>query len=127
MARLSSLFAALALVLACIGLYALLSYEVERRSREVGIRMALGARRDQVLRMVVVQGLGLTALGIGLGVGGAALLARQLEGMLYGVGPTDPVVFAGVPILLLVVALLACYLPARRATHVDPMVALRSE
>jgi ABC-type antimicrobial peptide transport system permease subunit len=127
LARLSSLFAALALALACIGLYALLSYEVTRRTREVGIRMTLGAQRGDVRRMVVKQGLGLTAIGILIGVGVATAATRPLETLLFGVAPTDPLVLGGVSVLLLVVAFLACYLPARRATRVDPMVALRSE
>src|SRR5262249_52911116 len=113
--------------LACIGLYALLSYEVERRTREVGIRMALGARRGQVLRMVVAQGLGLTAAGVALGIAAAVAATRYLQSLLYGIAPTDPLVLAGVSLLLVAVALLACWLPARRATRVDPMVALRCE
>ena len=127
MARLSSLFAALALVLSCIGLYALLSYEVARRAREVGIRMALGAQGRDVLRMVVAQGLALTAVGIVLGVGAAVAVTRYLQTLLYGVEPTDPAVLLAVSGLLLVVAFIASYVPARRATRVDPIVVLRSE
>ena len=127
MARLSTLFAVVALALACMGLYALLSYEVLRRSREVGIRMALGAQRGDVRRMVVKEGLALTGLGVVLGLGATVAATRSLESMLFGVTPTDPLVLGGVSVLLLVVAAVACYVPARRATRVDPMVALRSE
>ena len=126
MARFSILFGALALGLACIGLYALLSYEVSQRAREVGIRMALGARHGDVRRLVVKEGLVLALAGIVVGTVAALGVTRFLAGMLYGVPPTDPVVLAGVPVLLVAVAALACYLPARRATRVDPMVVLRA-
>jgi hypothetical protein len=127
MARVSTLFAVLALGLASIGLYALLSYEVARRSREVGIRMALGAQRGDIRRMIVAQGLALTAAGIVLGLGAALAATRALDGLLYGVAPTDPLVLGGVSALFVAVAVLACYLPARRATRVDPMVVLRDD
>src|SRR5207253_9579838 len=126
-ARLSSFFGLLALVLACIGLYGLLSYEVARRTREIGIRTALGAQQRDVLRIVVGQGLALAALGAALGIAVAAGVTRYIQSFLYGVRPTDPGTFAEVGIVLIVVALAACYIPARRAMRVDPMVALRYE
>ncbi|HUX68841.1 MAG TPA: ABC transporter permease [Terriglobales bacterium] len=127
MAELSSCFAGLALLLACIGLYGLLAQEVTRRTREIGIRMALGAERGHVLRLVVGLGVALAMAGLGLGVAGAWALTRYLQSMLFGVGATDPMTLAGVGALLLVVALAACLVPARRATRVDPLVALRCE
>jgi predicted permease len=123
----SSAFAVLALVLACIGLYGLLSYEVSRRTRELGIRMALGARRRDVLKLVAGQGIRLTFVGLGIGVAAAWIITRFLTGSLYGVKPTDPLTFAAVSLILTGVALIACYIPARRATKVNPMVALRDE
>ncbi|MGB6234557.1 MAG: FtsX-like permease family protein, partial [Candidatus Acidiferrales bacterium] len=126
-AGLSSLFGVLALVLACIGLYGLLAYEVARRTREIGIRMALGAQRDAVLRLFVRKGIALTIMGAGIGLAVAAGATRFLQSLLYAVKPTDPFTFIGVAIVLLAVALLACYIPARRAMKVDPMVALRYE
>jgi predicted permease len=126
-ARLSSLFGALGLVLACIGLYGLLSYEVSRRTREIGIRAALGAQRQDVLRMVIKQGLVLVVFGLVAGVLAAFGATRFLQSLLFGVKPTDPWTFAAVCALLIFVGALACYIPARRATRVDPMVALRYE
>jgi len=126
-ARLSSFFGLLALVLACIGLYGLLSYEVSRRTREIGIRMALGAQQRDVLRLVVGQGIILAIVGAAVGVGVALGVTRYLSSMLYDVHANDPVTIASVAILLLLVALAACYIPARRATRVNPMVALRYE
>jgi putative ABC transport system permease protein len=120
-------FAVLAVVLAAVGLYGLLSYVVSRRSREIGVRVALGAGRGTVLRMVLGDGVRLTLVGILIGAAGSALGARALGRLLYGIGPSDPVTFVAVAILLLAVALLASYVPAARATHVDPMVALRTE
>jgi predicted permease len=126
-ARLSSFFGGLSLLLACIGLYGLLSYEVARRTREIGVRMALGARPGDVLRFIVRQGIALSAGGAVLGILGALAATRYLARLLYGVRPDDWLTFAVVSILLGLVALAACYIPARRAMRVDPMVALRYE
>ncbi len=127
MARLSSFFGALALVLACIGLYGLLSYEVARRTREVGIRMALGAPGRDLLRMVVGQGILLVLIGAAIGITTALGVTRFISSMLYGLHANDPVTFAAVALLLTLVALAACYVPARRAMKMDPVVALRYE
>jgi putative ABC transport system permease protein len=122
-----ALWAGLALLLAVIGVYAVLSYSVVQRRREVAIRMALGAQGRQVRRLLMVQGLRLTALGLVLGVLGALGLTRVLRSQLYGVSATDPLTFVAVIVLLVLVAALACLLPARRATRIDPMIALRGE
>jgi len=126
-ARLSSLFGVLALVLTCIGLYGLLSYEVSRRTREIGIRAALGAQQRDVLSMILGQGFLLVLLGVLVGIGAALGVTRYLQSLLFGVRPTDPITYLAVCVMLGFVALLACYIPARRATRVDPMVALRDE
>jgi predicted permease len=126
-ARLSAFFGLLALVLACIGLYGLLSYEVARRTREIGIRMALGAKVRDVLRLVVGQGIALVVLGVTLGIGLALGVTRYLVSILYGVQTNDPLTIVAAIALLALVTFAACYIPARRAMRVDPMVALRHE
>ncbi|MEM7350749.1 MAG: ABC transporter permease [Acidobacteriota bacterium] len=120
-------FALLALVLAAVGIYGVMAYSVSQRTREIGIRMALGAERSSVVRLVVGQGLGLTLAGLALGVGTALALGQGLEALLFGISPTDPATFAATAALLIAVGTLACYLPARRAAQVDPVVSLRDE
>ncbi len=115
------------LLLAAIGLYGLIAYTVAERTRELGIRMALGAQRGHALRLILRQGLALSAIGIAVGLGCALFATGLLQGMLYGVSARDPLTFAVVMALMLAVALLASYVPARRATKIDPMVALRYE
>ena len=126
-ARLSGSFGALALTLACIGLYGLISYEVARRTREIGIRSALGAARRDVLKLVLTQGMRLAAAGAGMGLVLALVLTRFAKDMLFGVKAADPLTFLWVLLLLFSVTFLACFVPARRATRVDPVVALRYE
>jgi predicted permease len=126
-ARLAGFFGLLALVLACVGLYGLLSYEVSRRTREIGIRMALGARAESVLKLVLRQGIALAVIGAAVGIGVALGVTRYLTSMLYDVHANDPITMIGVAVLLTLVAVAACYIPARRAMRVDPMVALRYE
>jgi predicted permease len=126
-AQLSSLFGALALLLACIGLYGLLSYEVTRRTQEIGIRMALGARRGDVLRAVAGHGIALAVVGAAIGTAASFAVTRYLRSILFEVNPSDPVTLLSVAAILLLVALAACTIPARRATRIDPLVALRCE
>ena len=126
-ARLSGCFGLLALVLAWVGLYGVMSYAVARKTNEIGIRMALGAQRQVVLRLVVGQGMRVTLVGIIIGLGGAITTTRVLASFLFGVKATDPITFIATALSLAAVAFLASYLPARRATKVDPMVALRYE
>jgi predicted permease len=120
-------FAALALVLASLGLYGVLSYAVTQRSREIGLRMALGASASSVIRMIVARGLALTAIGLAIGLVTASLATRAMKNLLYGVAATDPATFASVASLLAIIALIACWAPARRASRVDPITVLREE
>jgi ABC-type antimicrobial peptide transport system permease subunit len=122
-----AIFAALALVLSSIGIYGVISYIVGQRVQEIGIRLALGARRADVLRMVLGEGVKMAGLGVAVGLAASIALTRLMGRMLYGVSPTDPLTLAAVGTALLLVALWACYIPARRAMRVDPMQALRYE
>ena len=127
MMLLLSIFGGLALVLASVGIYGVISFAVSQRTREIGVRMALGARPADVLRMVLKEGLKLVAVGVAVGVAAALMLTRLLEGMVYGVRVRDPLIFVLVNLLMVAVSLAACYVPARRATRIDPLVALRYE
>src|SRR5580704_17160887 len=122
-----TLFAFTALLLASLGIYGVISYMVSERTHEIGIRLALGAQRGNILQMLLRQGLSLAITGAAVGLVGGLIVSRLMANLLYGVRPTDPLTFAGVALLLIGVALLACYIPARRAIHIDPMVALRHE
>jgi putative ABC transport system permease protein len=126
-AILFGVFAVVALALATVGIYGVMAYSVSERTREIGVRVALGAQRRDVLKLIVTQGMTLALIGTGIGLGASLALTRLMQSLLFEVSPTDPFTFAGLAALLSVVAMLACYLPARRATKVDPMIALRSE
>jgi ABC-type antimicrobial peptide transport system permease subunit len=121
------IFGGVALLITLVGVYGMLSYSVAERRQEIGIRMALGAQPGNVLLLVIAQGLRLTIIGIAIGLAGAWGLTRLMSNLLYGVRPTDPITFGVVGLLLLLVALFACLIPARRATRVDPLEALRCD
>jgi ABC-type antimicrobial peptide transport system permease subunit len=125
--QLFGIFAALAVILAVVGIYGVMSYSVSRRTHEIGLRLALGAERGDVLKLVLRQGLKLSLIGVAIGIAGALAMTRLVSGFLYGVKASDPLTFVAVSLLLILVALAASYIPARRATTVDPMAALRYE
>jgi ABC-type antimicrobial peptide transport system permease subunit len=126
-ATLLSAFAMLSMLLAAVGLFGVLSYLVAQRTAEIGVRIALGAQREQVLRLMLVDGLGPAVMGLILGLAASAVVTREMHAMLFGTRPLDPAVFATVAVLLLVVATLACLVPAWRASRTDPMQALRAQ
>jgi ABC-type antimicrobial peptide transport system permease subunit len=120
-------FAGVALLLACGGIYGSMLYSVSQRQREMGIRLALGAAGGRVIRMILAHGLLLTAIGLGIGVAGALALSRFMEALLWGIEPTDPLTFTGVTLVLALAALAACFVPAYKAARVDPLQTLRAE
>jgi ABC-type antimicrobial peptide transport system permease subunit len=126
-AALSATLAALALVLACTGVFGTVAYTVSRRVREIGIRVALGAAHEDVLKLIVRQGMRPVIVGIAIGLAGAAAASTVFANMLFGLSPRDPMSFVVVPVVFLVIALAACYIPARRALRIQPTIALRSE
>jgi putative ABC transport system permease protein len=122
-----AIFAGMAVILAAVGVYGVMAYSVSRRTHEIGIRIALGAQLRDVMRLILGRGLSLVVFGISVGIAGALALTRFLSSLLYGIKPRDPMTFIAVSVVLIGVALIASYIPARRATKVDPMVALRYE
>jgi putative ABC transport system permease protein len=122
-----SLFGAIALLIAAVGVYGVISYSVAQRTHEIGIRVALGASRGRILRMILAQGMRLAAIGSAVGLIALHWLTELVHGLLYGIGPSDLATLAGATLALLVIAFAACWIPARRATRVDPLVALRYE